>query len=107
MTETEKNIPENIQKHLQYMVSAFGLNQDEETLDNLAESWSEKLEAFDSEMIEMGMDELETFVDDGAKEANPYLTREYRKPFVVPEQVYAEASPGRRHPSAPGGSLVR
>ncbi len=29
----------------------------------------------------------ERFVGDGAKEANPYLTREYRKGFEVPEQV--------------------
>jgi len=29
----------------------------------------------------------ETFVGDGAKQANTFLTRDYRKPFVVPEQV--------------------
>ncbi len=29
----------------------------------------------------------ETFIGDGAREANAYLTREYREPFVVPEQV--------------------
>ncbi len=29
----------------------------------------------------------ETFVDEGAKEANQFLTRDYREPFVVPEQV--------------------
>jgi predicted dehydrogenase len=29
----------------------------------------------------------EAFVGDGAKEANALLTREYRKPFVVPEEV--------------------
>ncbi|MBN1347131.1 MAG: Gfo/Idh/MocA family oxidoreductase [Phycisphaerae bacterium] len=29
----------------------------------------------------------ETFVGDGAKEANAFLTREYRAPFVVPERV--------------------
>ncbi len=29
----------------------------------------------------------ETFVGDGAKEANQFLTREYRKPFVVPDEV--------------------
>jgi hypothetical protein len=29
----------------------------------------------------------ETFVGDGGKEANALLTREYRKPFVVPEEV--------------------
>jgi len=29
----------------------------------------------------------EMFVGDGAKEANPYVTRDYREPFVVPEQV--------------------
>ena len=28
-----------------------------------------------------------TRVGDGAKEANQYVTRDYRKPFVVPEQV--------------------
>ncbi len=30
---------------------------------------------------------LEKFVGDGAKEANHYLTREYRAPFVVPDEV--------------------
>jgi predicted dehydrogenase len=29
----------------------------------------------------------ETFVGDGASEANRFLTREYRRPFVVPERV--------------------
>jgi hypothetical protein len=29
----------------------------------------------------------ELFVGDGAKEANQFVTREYRAPFVVPEQV--------------------
>jgi len=29
----------------------------------------------------------ETFIGDGAEQANQYLTRDYRKPFVVPEQV--------------------
>jgi predicted dehydrogenase len=29
----------------------------------------------------------EVFVGDGAKEANAFLSREYREPFVVPEQV--------------------
>ena len=29
----------------------------------------------------------ETFIGDGAKQANTYLTRDYRKPFVVPEHV--------------------
>ena len=29
----------------------------------------------------------EQFTGEGAKEANAYLTREYRKPFVVSEKV--------------------
>jgi hypothetical protein len=31
--------------------------------------------------------EAERFTGEGSKEANALLTREYRKPFVVPEKV--------------------
>jgi hypothetical protein len=31
--------------------------------------------------------QTERYVGDGAREANAFLTREYRKPFVVPDRV--------------------
>jgi len=69
MIETDKSIPENIQKHLQYVARSFGLSQDSETVQNLAECWAEKLEAFDSKMIEMGMDEIGFFQKDDERGA--------------------------------------
>jgi len=69
MTETEKTIPENIQKHLQYVARSFGLSQDKETVQELAACWEEKLEAFESRMIEMGMDEIGFFAKDDERAA--------------------------------------
>ncbi len=59
--ELHTTIPENILKHLQFVAKSFGLGQDDETIQMLAESWSEKQDAFESKMIEMGMDEVGSF----------------------------------------------
>ncbi len=37
--------------------------------------------------LEVGDPKGERFSGEGAREANPQLTRAYRKPFVVPEKV--------------------
>ncbi len=67
--ETHATIPENILKHLQYVATSFGLGQDEETIQMLADSWSEKLEAFENKMIELGMDEVASFETDDERAA--------------------------------------
>ncbi len=61
MTELGTKIPENIQKHLQYVAKSFGLSEDQETIQILADSWTEKLDAFETKMIDMGMDEIGIF----------------------------------------------
>lgn len=67
--ELNTTIPENILKHLQYVAASFGLGQDEETIQMLAESWSEKLEAFEHKMIELGMDEVSSYETDDERAA--------------------------------------
>ncbi|HDQ13231.1 MAG TPA: hypothetical protein ENN41_00245 [Sediminispirochaeta sp.] len=59
--EQDLSVPENIQKHLQFVAASFGLGQDVESIRRLAESWEEKLEAFENRMIELGMDEIDSF----------------------------------------------
>ena len=61
MTELHTAIPENIQKHLQFVAKSFGLSEDSESLDALASCWKEKLDAFDDKMIELGMDSVGVF----------------------------------------------
>jgi hypothetical protein len=67
--ELNTTIPENILKHLQYVATSFGLGQDEETIQMLADSWSEKLEAFEHKMIELGMDEVASYATDDERAA--------------------------------------
>ncbi len=67
--ELNTTIPENILKHLHYVAKSFGLGQDEETIQMLADSWEEKLEAFESKMIELGMDEVGSFETDDERGA--------------------------------------
>jgi len=69
MMEMDKTIPENIRKHLQYVSRSFGLSQDNETVEKLAASWVEKLEAFETRMIELGMDEIGSFEKDDERGA--------------------------------------
>ncbi|MBN2508857.1 MAG: hypothetical protein JXB03_01225 [Spirochaetales bacterium] len=69
MTELHPAIPENIQKHLQFVAKSFGLSEDQETVDALATSWTEKLDVFETKMIDMGMDEVGTFEKDDERGA--------------------------------------
>ncbi|MFO7731527.1 MAG: hypothetical protein R6V86_12280, partial [Spirochaetia bacterium] len=59
--EMNTQIPENVLKHLRYVAKSFGLGQDDETIQMLADSWQEKLNAFENKMTELGMDEVGLF----------------------------------------------
>ena len=54
-------IPQHILNHLESVVTSFGLDNDEETMDRLKAGWLEKEEAFNKEMANMGMEEIESF----------------------------------------------
>lgn len=67
--EVNTKIPENILKHLQFVVRSFGLGQDDETIQMLADSWKEKEEIFEDKMIKMGMEEVGSFEKDDERAA--------------------------------------
>ena len=54
-------IPRHIQDHLNAVITTFGLEQSDETMDRLKAGWLEKEEAFNLEMANLGMEELESF----------------------------------------------
>ncbi len=54
-------IPENILNHLESVITTFGLEDNKETLDKLKAGWLEKEEAFNHEMANLGMEEIEFF----------------------------------------------
>ncbi len=54
-------IPRQIQNHLESVITTFGLENNDETMDRLKAGWLEKEEAFNREMANIGMDEIESF----------------------------------------------
>ena len=54
-------IPQHIQNHLESVITTFGLENDEETMDRLKAGWLEKEGAFNREMANMGMEEIDSF----------------------------------------------
>lgn len=55
------SIPQNILHHLESVITTFGLEDNEETLDRLKAGWMEKEDAFNQEMANIGMEEIESF----------------------------------------------
>ena len=69
MDITMTELPEIINKHLNDVAESFGLEADEDTIARLGAGWSEKKDAFDDSMIEMGMDEIQFFDKDDERGA--------------------------------------
>lgn len=58
------DIPANIKKHLEDVISVFGLEHNEETMNNLIQGWLEKEESFKEQMFNLGMEETGSFEKD-------------------------------------------
>lgn len=54
-------IPDTIRKHLQDVINVFGLESNEDTMNQLINGWLEKEEAFKEQMFNMGMEETGSF----------------------------------------------
>ncbi len=61
MEITNTNLPDNITRHLRQVAESFGLDSGEDTIARLGAGWMEKNEVFENSMIDMGMDEIESF----------------------------------------------
>jgi len=55
------SVPESVAAHLAEASRKFGLSSDHETQAKLQENWLNKKEAFENEMVELGMDEVGLF----------------------------------------------
>ena len=61
MNTVIQNVPDSIAKHLAEVADKFGLDPSDDKALKLQDSWLQKKEAFESKMIELGMDEVGIF----------------------------------------------
>ncbi|MDC7235303.1 MAG: hypothetical protein PQJ58_18870 [Spirochaetales bacterium] len=61
MNTIVQTVPEAVADHLRDVAVKFGLEDKEESYAALEQSWIEKMEVFEHEMIERGMDEVGVF----------------------------------------------